>query len=61
MPSFSYVGRPAPEGVRLSHGIIASCPIERIAVINDDNDTDGTREALDKAGAAHLPVRLENE
>ncbi len=62
MPSFTYTlgERPSDIGLRLRPGIIMVAPIERLAVVNDPNDLDATRDALERAYEAKLPVKLED-
>lgn len=62
MPSFTYTlgQRPHDVGITLGPGIIMVAPIERLAVINDPNDSDATRDALERAYGAKLPVKLED-
>jgi hypothetical protein len=62
MPSFTYnLGElPSNSKVTLSPGIIMVAPIERIAVVNDPNDADHTRDALETAREAKVPVTLDD-
>lgn len=59
MPSFRYVARRAPEGIRPEYaaGFFASFPLSRLVVIQGEGDA----EALDKANAAKLSVNLVQE
>lgn len=60
-PSFTYIGRERKGDFTLTPGIIAVCPLERIAVVNDDNDAAATADSMNKAGESRLPVKLEEE
>ena len=62
MPSFTYTlaERPHDVEVKLSPGIIAIAPIERLAVVRHPGDPDAEADALSKARRSSLPVSLED-
>ena len=62
MPAFEYslTEESSNSLFTLSPGIIMVAPIERIAVVNDPNDADHTRDALETAREAKVPVTLDD-
>lgn len=63
MPAFEYnLGeRPFGVDVKLSPGIIMVAPVERIAVVNDPDDPENLRSALEAANEANVPVTLDED
>jgi hypothetical protein len=54
MPAFEYAICDAPEGVTYEPGIIMISPIERLAVVNDPFDPEGTEKAFLAASKASV-------
>lgn len=62
-PSFTYrvAERPAGAALKMTPGVIAIVPIERLAVIDDPEDQENVQQSLDAARKAKLPVKKENQ
>lgn len=61
MPAFEYNLAVRPKGVKLSPGIVMVAPIERIAVVNDPDDPENLRSAMEAAQDANVPVTLDED
>ncbi|MEQ1761577.1 MAG: hypothetical protein ABL984_00395 [Pyrinomonadaceae bacterium] len=61
MPAFEYNLAVRPKGVKLSPGIVMIAPIERLAVVNDPDDPENLRSAMEAANKSSVPVTLDEE